>query len=549
MPSDWEQITPNSLTNAVARIRDRFAEIEFKFSFLTQQKCYKELHSVASTTTPSAVFRGYMGVYEEGLKETIREQFDDLLEIGLANKDVLEQHPIEWAQSHLKFLIEDKSERVTLWIKNVCDQQPMTKSTAPEDMDEFIYWRSWRAPKFIVMQPSANLRYDPHSVWERENELQTQKYLDGLSKRFFNGLNFRLEAIVGDAYVKLAKRGVRIQNPSVQKSPSEAVAKDGSNTPPQRPIVFISYSWDSEPHKQWVLDLASRLQGEGVQIVLDRWHLERGGDKNIFMEKAVTTSKFVILICTPTYAERANNRAGGVGYEATIITAELAENINQKKFIPVLRHGDWQSSLPVWIKSKLGVDLRGDPYLETEYKDLLRTLHGEPLTPPPLGPKPAFGNGSLVDQEVVPSQQTKASLTPHQLEAIRRKLAVVQINAWQLRLTIWMTNRTDLTIRVKSASLWHRQKRLSYGVPSDGRKSVEVRPHTEKFPIAFATDEDPMLKLQSLGAVDRHLPSFSFISEGVDIEIRIEYEVLGVEDELRETKGVRVNGNGQIESL
>ena len=73
-----------------------------------------------------------MFVYEEGVKESIGKQFDDLLEIGLANAEVLKQHPIEWAQLHLKLLIDEKPERVKLWIKNVCDQQPMSKSTTPE---------------------------------------------------------------------------------------------------------------------------------------------------------------------------------------------------------------------------------------------------------------------------------------------------------------------------------------------------------------------------------------------------------------------------------
>jgi hypothetical protein len=150
MSAEWKQITPDSLIGAVAHIRDRFEEIEFKFDFLTRQKCYKELHPVAPTTTPSAVFKDYMHVYEEGLKESISKQFGELLEIGLANVDVLKQHPIDWAQSHLKLLIDGKPERVKLWTKNVCDQQPISKSTAPEDMDEFIHWRTWRAPKFIV---------------------------------------------------------------------------------------------------------------------------------------------------------------------------------------------------------------------------------------------------------------------------------------------------------------------------------------------------------------------------------------------------------------
>ncbi len=122
------------------------------------------------------------------------------------------------------------------------------------------------------------------------------------------------------------------------------------------------------------------------------------------MEESVTKSDFVILICTPDYARKANNREGGVGYEATIITGELADSIAQGKFIPILRDGDWKSSLPVWIKTKVGVDLRGNPYSDEQYQDLLRALHKEPVKPPPVGPKPVFGNSSPVDQEIVPPE-------------------------------------------------------------------------------------------------------------------------------------------------
>jgi hypothetical protein len=127
-------------------------------------------------------------------------------------------------------------------------------------------------------------------------------------------------------------------------------------------------------------------------MILDRWHLPPGGDKALFMEKSVSTSKFVILVCTPKYAERANDREGGVGYEAAIITGQLAENISQNRFIPVLRNGDWKSSLPTWIKSKVGIDLRENPYSESAFIELVRALHGEPLKPPPLGPKPDFAS-------------------------------------------------------------------------------------------------------------------------------------------------------------
>src|SRR5262249_42226173 len=65
------------------------------------------------------------------------------------------------------------------------------------------------------------------------------------------------------------------------------------------------------------------------------------------------------------------------------------------------------------------------------------------------------------------------SLTTQQREAIRRKLAVARIHAEHPRLTIWVTNHADSPISVKSISLWHDQKRLCRGTPSDSRRAVE----------------------------------------------------------------------------
>jgi TIR domain len=157
------------------------------------------------------------------------------------------------------------------------------------------------------------------------------------------------------------------------------------------PTAFVSYSWDGDEHKQWVLELAEKLRVQGgVDVILDRWHLPLGGDRTLFMERGVTGSDFVLVVCTPNYAIKANNRKGGVGYEAMIITSQLAKQIEQNRFIPVLRSGEWDSSLPIWIQSKIGVDLRGDPYRDEEYKNLVRTLHDDQVLVPSVGPKPVF---------------------------------------------------------------------------------------------------------------------------------------------------------------
>jgi hypothetical protein len=165
------------------------------------------------------------------------------------------------------------------------------------------------------------------------------------------------------------------------------IADKSKGEPPQ---AFISYAWESDPHAIWVRDLATRLQRQGVRVILDQCDLAPGSDQFSFMERSIAHCDFVIVICTPTYAEKANNREGGVGYESMVITGALASQIESRKFIPVLRSGDWKSSLPIYLRSKHGVDLSNDPYLETQYEQLIRALHCEPVLLPPVGPKPEF---------------------------------------------------------------------------------------------------------------------------------------------------------------
>lgn len=92
------------------------------------------------------------------------------------------------------------------------------------------------------------------------------------------------------------------------------------------------------------------------------------------METAIGTSHFVLLICTPEYKKRADERVGGVGYEQDLMTAERFIARHYNKFVPVLPEGDWYKALPKWIASHLGVDLRGDKYVEDNFQNLVEHL-------------------------------------------------------------------------------------------------------------------------------------------------------------------------------
>jgi hypothetical protein len=397
---DWKSITPNLLVSAVDHIRGRFDHEAFRIWHVTQQMCFSGLHPERGQVAP-VTFKKYLDMYLSGIDGASQQSFDDLLQIGIANQSLISVGSVEWAKSHVRILIAAQEHRIKLWTKQVCDEQPFSDMSTPEGVEETLYWHNWRAPRFVHMKPSGNTLYDSSSAWLREDQERTRTLLDALSERFLTFAKIHLDRIAGEAHVLLAKKG---QTPMRTSPPEKAVPREDAKK--NHPVAFISYSWEDDDHKKWVLDFASRLQGEGgVEVILDRWQLPLGGDKTTFMEHSVAGSDFVILICTPAYATRANQRTGGVGYEAMIISGQLAEDTNQNKFIPVLRAGDWKAALPSWIKTKLGVDFRGNPYLESEYENLVRALHQEPLKPPPVGPKPRWQD----DQDIGYPLPTRSS--------------------------------------------------------------------------------------------------------------------------------------------
>jgi hypothetical protein len=154
------------------------------------------------------------------------------------------------------------------------------------------------------------------------------------------------------------------------------------------PKVFISYSHDSQEHKLWVLELATRLRSCGVDAILDQWDLGPGGDLPHFMERSIATATRVLMVCTERYVQKANAGTGGVGYEKMIVTADLIKKIDSARVIPIV-HQQGIPVLPTFLGSKLYIDLSNYEQFETGFDQLLRELLEAPLfIKPPLGIAP-----------------------------------------------------------------------------------------------------------------------------------------------------------------
>lgn len=146
--------------------------------------------------------------------------------------------------------------------------------------------------------------------------------------------------------------------------------------------VFISYSWDSEAHKNWVADLAIAIDEAGGNPLIDQSNLRFGGHIALFMESMIVRSDVVLIILTPSYKEKADNRIGGVGYEYNIINTQLYKLHKNEKYIPVLRVGDKETSAPLFLQSYNYADLREEANYAENLKLLLEQILSSPIKHP-----------------------------------------------------------------------------------------------------------------------------------------------------------------------
>lgn len=179
------------------------------------------------------------------------------------------------------------------------------------------------------------------------------------------------------------------------------------------PSVFVSYSHDSEDHKAWVLQLATRLRHNGVDTILDLWDLDLGQDVAAFMERGLSKSNRVLCICSENYVRKANVREGGVGYEKRIMTAEIMADLDKDWVIPVIRDNTGNDLVPIFLGGCLYVDFRDDRKYEEKYEELLRSLLDEPVLPvPPIGDNPFETIRNFSCEKFIPSSEKFVSPSP-----------------------------------------------------------------------------------------------------------------------------------------
>jgi hypothetical protein len=141
--------------------------------------------------------------------------------------------------------------------------------------------------------------------------------------------------------------------------------------------VFISYAWASELHNSWVKKLADELESyEEIDVTFDKYDLTPLINTHQFMEDSIFKSDFILIVGTKLYAEKANNRKGGVGEETFLGTSVHWANMlsdGSTKCIVILKE---DGGTPNYLKGQMYIDFKKDEDFDINITNLLNTITG-----------------------------------------------------------------------------------------------------------------------------------------------------------------------------
>lgn len=97
------------------------------------------------------------------------------------------------------------------------------------------------------------------------------------------------------------------------------------------------------------------------------------------------------------YARKANEREGGTGVEAQMLSTRLYDAMDSDQVIPIIRNNPTTPPLlPAFLGGRLWLDFRDEQVIEESYERLVRDIHKIPVDiVPPLGSNPFEGKSEI----------------------------------------------------------------------------------------------------------------------------------------------------------
>lgn len=121
-----------------------------------------------------------------------------------------------------------------------------------------------------------------------------------------------------------------------------------------KPKVFISYSQDSDAHKNLVLDFADRLCEGGINCSLDQYETFPSGGWAEWSSSQLESVDFVLVVCTEGYSLKASSElpqgtGSGTKWEANSIRNAYYQGRLKDRVIPVVFSAPDAKYIPTYL--------------------------------------------------------------------------------------------------------------------------------------------------------------------------------------------------------
>lgn len=142
-------------------------------------------------------------------------------------------------------------------------------------------------------------------------------------------------------------------------------------------LVFVSYCWDNESHKDNVLSFVNKLRQEGYHAEIDRnlSQNESAIDFNQMMHQALTNYKKIIVVLSEGYKAKADNFEGGVGTEYRMMLADIVCNSNKYVLVSLSDFRSTETIIPFGFKGRKVLNLSK----EDGFNELYSVLNDEKI--------------------------------------------------------------------------------------------------------------------------------------------------------------------------
>jgi hypothetical protein len=251
-----------------------------------------------------------------------------------------------------------------------------------------------------------------------------------------------LKAFEGSASSKLVELN---RFCSGESPPLDGSIQIEDRSPSTSKRVFISYSHDSDTHREQVLGLSERLRADGIETLLDQYvngAPPQGWPR--WMLDQLDAADSVLVVCTETYYRRFRGheepgKGRGVDWEGALITNELYDARSRTvKFVPVLLSAAGENWIPEPLRSGTHFALTSQEAYENLYDFLLEQAGVEPHPIGTLKPKSRRKGTALTFVEPSSSEDARELISPEEFVDDRVRSAAIALNQARANQTLTM---------------------------------------------------------------------------------------------------------------